>query len=166
MAKLSIIVAASDNNVIGVENGLPWNLPTDMKYFKEKTSGKQVIMGRKCWESIPAKFRPLPNRDNLVVTRDMSYKAEGAFVCHDAEMVLSSIFVSPMDEIFVIGGSELYKIAFNYADRIYLTRIEGEVTGDVYLQGFEENQWSLTEESDVIEENGFKFRFMVYDKKK
>ena len=165
MSTISIIVAASDNNVIGRGNDLPWRLPTDMKYFKEKTLGKKVIMGRKCWDSIPEKFRPLPNRENIVVTRDFSFKAKDSLVVHDYEMLLSATKYDKSDiETFVIGGAEIYKIAFNYADRLYLTRIEGEVEGDVYLEGFNENDWLLKEQSQVIEENGFKYRFMVYEK--
>lgn len=165
MSTLSIIVAASDNNVIGCDANLPWHLPTDMKFFKEKTLGKKVIMGRKCWDSIPEKFRPLPNRENIVVTRDISFKAKDSLVVHDYEMLLSATKYDKSDvETFIIGGSEIYKIAFNYADRLYITRIEGEVKGDVYLEGFKEEDWLLKETSQVIEENGFKFRFLIYEK--
>ena len=165
MSTISIIVAASSNNVIGRGNDLPWRLPTDMKYFKAKTLNKKVIMGRKCWDSIPEKFRPLPDRENIVVTRDFSFKAKDSLVVHDYEMLLSATKYDKSDnEAFVIGGAEIYKIAFNYADRLYLTRIEDEVEGDVFLEGFNEEDWVLKQRSGVVEENGFKYRFLVYEK--
>jgi dihydrofolate reductase len=166
MSKLSIIVAASSNNVIGRGNDLPWHLPTDMKYFKEKTLGKTVIMGRKCWDSIPEKFRPLPNRENIIVSGNFEFKAKDSLVVHDYEMLLSATkFNNSDDEVFIIGGAEIYNIGFNYADKVYLTRIEADVEGDVFLRGFDENQWELTGISDEIEENGFKFRFLEYERK-
>lgn len=166
MSTISIIVAASSNNVIGRGNDLPWHLPTDMKYFKEKTLNKKVIMGRKCWDSIPERFRPLPNRENIVVSGNFDFKAKDSFVCHDYEMLLSATkFDGSDDEVFVIGGAEIYNIAFNYADKLYLTRIEAEIDGDVFLRGFDENQWILTSIGDEIEENGFKYRFLVYERK-
>jgi dihydrofolate reductase len=161
---LSIIVAASTNMVIGKNNDLPWNLPTDLKYFKSKTLGKKVVMGRKCWESIPEKFRPLPNRENIILTGQFDYNANGAWTCHDAEMFMSSAILNPT-ECFIIGGAEIYKMAFNYADTLYLTRINAEVDGDVYLEGFNENEWVLESESETYTENGFSFNFLVYHKK-
>ena len=122
-------------------------------------------MGRKCWESIPEKFRPLPNRNNIVVTTNFDYKADGALVVFDAEMLLSSTYLQPVEEVFVIGGGELYKLAFNYADRVYITRIHQDIDGDTYLDGFDETKWSIVSESEVFEENGFKFNFIVYEKK-
>ncbi len=166
MAKLSIIVAATDNNVIGIQNDLPWHLPTDMKYFKKVTDGCKIIMGRKCWESIPEKFRPLPNRKNFVVTRQDNYKAKGAIILNDIDLALSTAHMDPSEEIFVIGGAEIYKEAFNYATKLYLTRIEGTIDGDVFLQGFDENEWVLISSSESVEENNYKFRFEVYEKKK
>jgi len=164
MANLSIIVAASSNNVIGIKNGLPWHLPADLKYFKKITDGKTVIMGKKCWESIPEKLRPLPNRNNIVVTTNFDYKANGALIVHDAEMLLSSIHMQPIEEVFVIGGGKLYKMAFNYADRIYMTRINQNIEGDTYLDGFDETKWKIVSKSEILEENGLKFNFIVYEK--
>src|SRR5689334_17373843 len=89
VANINIIVAASDNNCIGRNNDLPWNLPTDLKRFKEITSGHIVVMGRKCWESIPEKYRPLPKRTNVIITRNKDYKAEGAHVRHDLHEALN-----------------------------------------------------------------------------
>ena len=166
---ISIIVAASSNLVIGKNNDLPWHLPSDLKRFKELTSGSMVYMGRKCWESIPAKFRPLPNRDNIVITRDKDYLAEGAIVTSDLERLkrtlsLSSILFGP-DEQFVIGGGEIYKQLLPIADKVYMTEVLGEIDGDTYLEGFNPEEWSLTNMSEVLEENGFKFIFKEYVKK-
>jgi dihydrofolate reductase len=161
---INIIVAASTNLVIGKDNDLPWHLPTDMKYFKETTNGHIVVMGRKCWESIPEKFRPLPNRKNIVMTRDKDYNANGAIVSHDFEQILKS-YESSHEEVFIIGGAELYREAFKYAHRLYLTQILQEVEGDVFLDGLESNDWCLVEGSEIHEENGMKFRFELYEKK-
>jgi dihydrofolate reductase len=121
-------------------------------------------MGRKCWESIPEKFRPLPNRKNIVMTRDPNYVANGAIVSHDLEQILVS-HENSHEQVFIIGGAELYREAFKYANRLFLTQIYSEVEGDVYLEGLEPNNWSLVEGSELYEENGFKFRFELYEKK-
>lgn len=161
---INIIVATSTNFVIGKDNDLPWHLPTDMKYFKDTTKGHMVVMGRKCWESIPEKFRPLPNRKNIVMTRDTSYVANGAVISHDLEQLLVS-HENSHEQVFIIGGAELYKAAFKYANRLFLTQIYSKVEGDVYLEGLVLKNWSLVEGSEFHEENGFKFRFELYEKK-
>lgn len=166
---ISIIVAASSNLVIGKNNDLPWHLPSDLKRFKELTSGSVVYMGRKCWESIPIKFRPLPNRDNIVITRDKDYLAEGAIVTSDLEGLkrifsLSSILFGP-DEQFIIGGAEIYKQLLPIADKVYMTEVLGDIEGDTYLEGFNPEEWELTNISEVLEENGFRFIFKEYIKK-
>lgn len=161
---INIIVATTTNFVIGKDNDLPWHLPTDMKYFKDTTKGHIVVMGRKCWESIPEKFRPLPNRKNIVMTRDPNYVANGAIVSHDLEQILVS-HENSHEQVFIIGGAELYKEAFKYANRLFLTQIYSNVEGDVYLEGLEPNNWNLVEGSELHEENGFKFRFELYEKK-
>lgn len=160
---INIIVAMSTNFVIGKDNDLPWHLPTDLKYFKDTTKGHTVVMGRKCWESIPEKFRPLSNRKNIVMTRDESYVAKGAITLHDFEQVLKSNETSH-EQVFVIGGAELYKEAFKYANKLYLTQIYSDVDGDVYLEGLNSKDWCLIEGSEFHEENGFKFRFELYEK--
>jgi dihydrofolate reductase len=160
---INIIVATSTNLVIGKDNDLPWHLPTDMKYFKDTTKGHIVVMGRKCWESIPEKYRPLPNRTNIVMSRDKNYVAEGASVSDDLEKLLKMHEHSDK-EVFIIGGANLYKEAFQYAHRLYLTQIYSEVEGDVYLEGLESKDWCLIEGSEMHEENGFKFRFELYKK--
>lgn len=161
---INIIVATSTNLVIGKDNDLPWCLPTDMKFFKETTNGHTVVMGRKCWESIPVKFRPLSNRKNVVMTRDKNYVAEGATISHDLKQILTSHAASH-EQVFIIGGAELYKEAFKYAHRLFLTQIYSEIDGDVFLEGLNSEEWCLIENSEVHEENDLKFRFELYEKK-
>jgi dihydrofolate reductase len=166
---ISIIVAASTNMVIGKDNQLPWHIPDDLKNFKSLTDGKRVYMGRKCWESLPDKFRPLPNRDNIIITRDTTYKAEGATVLNDIDLIkrgyeLSSINFG-LTEHFVIGGAEIYKELFPIAKKLYLTEVLAEVEGDTYLQGFNPDEWVLIYESAIYEENGIKYRFKYFQRK-
>jgi dihydrofolate reductase len=166
MSKINIIVATSNNLVIGKGNDLPWHLPTDLKRFKELTQNGYVIMGRKCWESIPPKFRPLPNRKNVVVTRDLNYSTDGAIIINNITNTLQYLKAEPNDnKIFVIGGGKIYKESFKYADKLYLTRILEDVDGDVFLEGFDEKEWVLLESSNHIEENNHTYRFEVYEKK-
>jgi dihydrofolate reductase len=162
---ISIIVAASTNNVIGKENGLPWRLPTDMKFFKDKTQGHTVIMGRKSWDSIPAKYRPLPNRINVVMSRDETLKLDCDLVSSNLQNVINYFTEqSSDDELFIIGGGELYKQAFPIATKLYLTRVLAEVEGDTYLEGFNPEEWTLKSTSEVLIENGFEFVFEEYVK--
>lgn len=166
---ISIIVAAATNMVIGKDNQLPWHIPDDLKNFKDLTNGKRVYMGRKCWESLPEKFRPLPNRDNIVITRDTTYKAEGATVLNDIDLIKRAYELSSIKfgliEHFVIGGAEIYKELFPIAQKLYLTEVLSEVEGDTYLQGFNPDEWVLTYESTIYEENGFKYRFKYFQRK-
>jgi dihydrofolate reductase len=166
---ISIIVAASSNMVIGKNNDLPWHLPSDLKRFKELTSGKRIYMGRKCWESIPEKFRPLPNRENIVFTRDLDYVAEGAIVMNKLDKVIKGYERNPAsytsEEEFIIGGAEIYKQYFPVANKLYFTEVLGEIDGDTYLEGFNLEEWNLTYMSELLEENGFKFIFKEYVKK-
>lgn len=161
---IKIIVAASSNLVIGKENDLPWNLPTDMKHFKTITTGHTVLMGRKCWESIPAKYRPLPNRKNIVLTRNKDYVAEGATVVHNLQDILKK-YKDSNEELFVIGGAEIYDESFEMADHMFFTHIFNEVEGDVILKKLNFNDWELAEIDDLVEENGLKFRIEFYQKK-
>lgn len=149
--KLAIIVAAAKNGVIGSNNQLPWHLPQDLKYFKSVTLGKPVIMGRKTYESIG---RPLPGRTNIVVTRSPDWAAgNGVIVTNSFESAVAEARqlvagqVQPISEIMVIGGAELYRTALQFADRVYLTRIDIEPKGDAFFAPLSEAEWGL--ESNV-----------------
>ena len=140
---ISFVVAIADNGVIGRDNGLPWRLSGDMAFFKRVTMGKPVIMGRKTWESLPRK--PLPGRPNIVVTRDPSYRAEGAEVVTSAEKALAHGRVLAdelgVDEIAVIGGAQLYAETFDHATRLYITEVHAAPEGDVSFPAFDATDW-------------------------
>ena len=165
MSKISIIVAATTDMVIGLNNDLPWKLPSDLKYFKKVTDGNFVIMGRKCWESIPEKFRPLPNRQNIVISRDIKYLAKGATVINNLDNILTMFKDDgENDEVFVIGGSQIYKEAFKHADKLYFTEILSDIKGDTYLEGFNISEWMLIETTELFNENNVDFRFKLFEK--
>ncbi len=130
---ISLIAAHTTNKVIGKNNDLPWRLPDDMKYFMETTKGHCVIMGRKNYESIPHKFRPLPNRINIVVTRQNNFKAEGCQVVHSLEEGIHFAKAHQEHEVFIIGGAEIYQQALPLADQLYLTEIHATIEGDTYF---------------------------------
>jgi len=162
---INIIVAVAKYNVIGKENGLPWKLPSDILNFKRTTNGHSVLMGRKTWESLPKKFRPLPNRKNIILTTDKDFVAKGAIIRHDLEKVIHD-YQNNNQELFIIGGSEIYKQAFKYADRLFLTEIYQDVDGDAYLEGLYMKDWELVEADEKITENGFDFKISLYKRRK
>tara|TARA_B100001250_G_scaffold39138_1_gene31159 strand:- start:20 stop:538 length:519 start_codon:yes stop_codon:yes gene_type:complete len=141
--KVNLIVAVSENNVIGVENDLPWNLPNDMSYFKKITSGHCVIMGRKNYLSIPKKFRPLPNRKNIILTKDSSFKADQCEIFNSLEKALEYCKSTGEENPFVIGGGELYKYAIEkkMIDIIYLTKIHAKIEGDTFFPKLNLQNW-------------------------
>lgn len=131
--KISLIAALAANNVIGKNNDLPWKLPIDMKHFMNTTKGHCVIMGRKNYDSIPKKFMPLPDRTNIVVTSNKMFGAPGCIVTHSFEDAVLKAKELNETELFIIGGSEIYKQALDIADNLYLTEIHANVDGDVYF---------------------------------
>lgn len=133
---LSIIVAASENNVIGKDNQLLWHLPDDLRHFKRTTRGHAVIAGRKTFES---QGKPLPERTNIIITRDPNYKAEGCFVVHSLDKALN--LVKDDDEPFIIGGEQIYRMALPQVKRIYLTRVHAEFEGDTFFPEPDMEQW-------------------------
>lgn len=158
---ISIILAMSKNKVIGNKNDLPWNLPTDLKNFKKVTSGKTVIMGKNTWDSIPEKYRPLPNRINVVITRNLDFKSD---VCEVRNNLIEAIEEFNIDdkELFIIGGAEIYKQSFNLADKLYLTNINNEVDGDIFVEGLNEEDWFLTNFDGPYNEDNLDYRFEEY----
>lgn len=133
----------AENRTIGKDNGLPWHLSEDLKYFRKVTMGHCIIMGRKTWESIG---RPLPGRTNIVITRNEDYKAEGARVVSSLEAAIklaqSISIVEEVEEAFIIGGAGLYQEALSRAERFHLTRVHAAIEGDTHLSEFDESQWS------------------------
>jgi dihydrofolate reductase len=136
---LSLIVAMDKNGVIGVNGRLPWHLPDDMKWFREQTIGKPVIMGRKTFESIPEKFRPLPGRHNIIHTRNVKFHAEGATIVHSLGEALAA--AGNVAEVMIIGGAELYAQFLPQADRIYLTQIDAAFEGDASFPEITPSAW-------------------------
>ena len=166
--KVSLIVAVSQNGMIGKDNDLIWHLPKDMKFFKDTTLGHHVIMGRKNFESIPHKFRPLPNRTNIVITRQSDYKAEGSIVVNSVEEALKVAKSNEENEAFIIGGGQIYKIALekNLVDRIYLTRINGSFDGDTFFPELN-SDWIEVNREDFFQDENHKYdySFIVLEKK-
>lgn len=140
---VSAIAAVSENGVIGRDGDLPWHLPDDLKYFQRTTRGHHVITGRKNYESIPPKYRPLKDRVNLVVTRDEQYAAPGAVVIHSLEEALRSARDHGETEVFIIGGGQIYREAMDkkLIDRLYLTKVHAHVDGDTHFPTVEEAAW-------------------------
>lgn len=135
---LSLIVAASENNVIGVGNALPWKLPDDLKHFKELTIGHPIIMGRKTYESIG---RLLPDRVNIIITRNKDFAVEGAVVVDSIDQAIEEAKKTGVEEIFIIGGAEIYKQTMDSANRIYLTRVNTRLKGDAFFPEIDDEKW-------------------------
>jgi dihydrofolate reductase len=157
---ISIVVARSRNGVIGRDGGLPWRLPTDLRRFRELTTGHTVVMGRRTFESLPAAFRPLPDRRNVVLSSAPGYSAEGAEVFAS----LGAALASCADGCFVIGGGVTYREALPLTDRVYATEVDADVEGDVFFPALPESDWHCTERSEPIVENDHGFTFNVYER--
>ncbi len=163
---ISIIAAVAKNGVIGKGNDLPWRLPEDMKFFMQTTSGHHVIMGRKNYESLPEKFKPLPNRTNIVVTRQRSFMANGCTVVHDLNTGIELARNNGEKELFIIGGAEIYKLAMPMTDQLYLTEIDGEVDGDTFFPEWNKKEWKeiSRQHNPADAKHKFAFDFVVYKK--
>jgi dihydrofolate reductase len=163
---ISLIAAVSKNKVIGKNNDLPWHLPDDMKYFMQTTKTHHVIMGRKNYESIPEKFRPLPNRSNIVVTRQADYQAPDCIIVHSLEESLQVAESSQEPEVFIIGGAEIYKQGFPLTQRLYLTEIYADIEGDTYFPAFDPKEWKEVSRihHGTDERHLYEFDFVVYEK--
>jgi dihydrofolate reductase len=164
---ISLIAALASNRVIGKDNALLWQLPEDLRYFRETTRGKPVIMGRKTWESLPESFRPLPGRHNIVVSRDPAYPTHGATLAASlADAVRQAAAKANADEAFVIGGAQLYREALPIADRLYLTEIEQDFDGDVFFPDVSPRDWQEISRQSGQASSGLRFAFVVYRRKK
>lgn len=166
--KISMIAAVSANRVIGKDNDLAWHLPDDMKFFKQTTAGHHVLLGRKNWESIPLKWRPLPNRPNIVITRNDKYQADGGTVTNSLENALSIAKEADEEEAFIIGGGDIYRLGLPLSDRMYLTEIDAQIDGDTFFPEWDKLAWIEVsrEHHEADERHAFPFDFVVYDKKK
>ncbi|PNE02800.1 dihydrofolate reductase [Alcanivorax sp. MD8A] len=165
--RLSMMVAKASNNVIGRDNKLPWYLPNDLKYFKQVTFGKPVIMGRKTWESLKG---PLPGRTNIVITRQPDYLADGAKVVatlDDAVAMAENVaFIEGQEEAVIMGGAEIYSLALPQADRLYLTEVHANVEGDTFFPEYDASEWQQIAREDFAAEgpNPYDYSFVVYER--
>lgn len=164
MTIISLVYAQSKNGVIGAAGGLPWQIPSDLKRFKETTFGKPIIMGRKTWDSLPRK--PLPGRKNIVVTRQENWVAAGAEVAVSVEDALQ--IAGKVPEICVIGGGEIYDLFLNFADRIYLTEVDVRVDGDTLAPVLDPQEWREVSRSETHkgEKDSAAFTTVIFDRVK
>ena len=162
--KIAIIVAAAPDGAIGKENKLLWNLPADLKFFKEKTMGHHIIMGRKTYESIG---KPLPGRTSVIITRDKNYKAEGCLVVNSLKDAVDIASAAGDNEAMIIGGAEIYRLGLEIADVIYLTEVQGKFEADTFLN-FDRTGWIEKEIQDhkADDKNKFDYSFMILNKLK
>jgi dihydrofolate reductase len=161
---VSIIAAVSDNGVIGLAGDLPWRLPADLRRFKKLTMGHHLIVGRKTWDSIGR--RPLPGRVMVVMTRSRSFTTEGAVVVHSLAEALR--VATEDDEVFIAGGSGIYRIALPVADRFYLTRVHGDFEGDTRFPPWDKDAWELVAEEDhqADDTHEVAFSFLTLERRK
>jgi dihydrofolate reductase len=161
---VKIIVACDENRVIGKNNSLIWHLPADLKRFKLLTTGKIIIMGRKTFDSIG---KPLPNRISLVVTRQKDYHVDGVEVAHSLEEAILKAKSLRKEDIFIIGGAEIYQLAMSIADQILLTRLHDVFEGDAYFPEIPATDWEVieNEKGETDEKNPFQYSFVTYQRK-
>lgn len=155
---LNLIFARARNGVIGKDNTLPWHLPEDLAHFKQTTLGQPVVMGRKTWESLPPKFRPLPGRTNIVVTRQTDWQAEGALVAHSIEEAFQQCPAGA--NIWVIGGAEVYAQAMPLAQCAVVTEIDADFEGDAFAPSFDAS-WHETTRTTHVAASGLTYSFVT-----
>lgn len=159
--QLSIIVAMDRNRVIGKGDDLPWHISSDLKNFKKITMGKPIVMGRKTHESIG---RPLPGRENIILTRDKIYQAEGCTVLHSMEEIFEHC--KGVKEVMITGGAEIYKLSLEQASRLYLTEVHTEIEGDTFFPEFDHGEWEEVSREDhkADEKNEFDYSFVLLER--
>lgn len=158
MTWVGLIWAEARGGVIGAEGGMPWHIPEDMAHFKQATLGAPVVMGRKTWDSLPERFRPLPGRENIVITRQQDWQAEGAKrAANIAEAVRG------LEQVWIIGGAEIYAQVIDDADRLEVTEVDLDVDGDAYAP--DKAGWRLVSEGDwQTSRTGIRYRFLRYER--
>lgn len=160
MTKLSIIVAIAKNRVIGINNTLPWHLPEDLKRFRALTMGHHIIMGRKTYDSLG---RLLPGRTTVIVTRNTDYKVEGALIAHSLQDAIA--LCKADDEVFLIGGAELYQEGLKLSSKLYITEIALDVEGDAYFPEYSSDEWQESSREAHVSEQGLAFNYVTYVRK-
>lgn len=160
---ISSIVAMNKDRIIGHNNQIPWYLPADLRYFKKITSGHPVIMGRNCFESIG---RPLPNRTNIIISRDAFFIASSCIVVRSIPEALAAAHQTGSDEVFIIGGGQIYEQTASLWDKLYLTMVDVNCDGDVFFPEINPAEWKLiSEEAHTADDkNAFNHHFLIYEK--
>jgi dihydrofolate reductase len=158
--RISIVAAVARGGVIGREGSIPWHIPEDARRFREVTMGHPVVMGRRTWDSLPDRFRPLPGRRNVVVTRNPGWRAEGAERAGSFEEALQ--LAAGVAQVFVIGGSELYAQALPLADELLLTEIDASYDGDAFFPPWQHQLFEQVDRDERVSEDGVAFAFARY----
>jgi len=161
---LSIIAAMDENQLIGNQGDMPWRLPSDLQHFKQITMGSPIIMGRKTFESLA---QPLPGRTNIIMTKNKDYSAEGCLIVHSAIEILKKFLNKKEKEAFIIGGEEIYKLFLPYSNKLYLTMIENEFSGDTYFPDIDWENWGkVSEEKGKTDKNNpYLYSYQIYKRK-
>lgn len=161
---ISMLVAQDQNRLIGANNRIPWRLPDDMVWFRQRSMGKPVIMGRKTFDSIPAKYRPLPGRHNIVLTRNPEYKVDGLSVVHSVEAALAA--AGEVEEVIIAGGTMIYTLFMPHINKIYLTQVHGRFQGDTYLPEIDFTDWQETyrQHHPADERHSVSFDWIILEK--
>ncbi|CAN1516443.1 MAG: dihydrofolate reductase [Sulfuritalea sp.] len=157
---ISLIVALAKNNVIGLNNTLPWHLPEDLKHFRALTTGHHIIMGRKTYESLG---RLLPDRTTVIVTRNNDYQVDGALIAHSLDAAIA--LCQNDEEVFVIGGAELYQVGIKLANKLYITELELDVPGDAYFPAYDVAEWQESSREAHTSAQGLLFSYITYIRK-
>lgn len=162
--EIAMIAAVAANGVIGKDNDLVWSLPDDMKYFMNSTKAHYIILGRKNYESLPPKFRPLPNRTNIVITRQKDLKLENTIVVNSLDEAIGICKSDNQEKIFVIGGGQIYEQALPITDTLYITEIHHEFEGDTFFPKYDKNEWKefSREPHGIDDRHKYAFDFVVY----
>lgn len=165
--EIAMIAAVAENGVIGKDNDLVWSLPDDMKYFMNTTKNHFILLGRKNYESLPPKFRPLPNRTNVVITRQPAFQLDNAFVVHSLDDAIALCKKENQERIFVIGGGQIYKQALPKTDTLYITEIHQAFEGDTYFPEYDKNEWNEVsrEHHGKDDRHKYSFDFVIYKRK-
>jgi len=157
---VSIVAAVARNGVIGRDNAIPWRIPEDLARFRALTMGHAVVMGRKTWDSLPDRFRPLPGRRNVVVTRNSEWDADGAERAASLEDALD--LLRDEERVFVIGGAQIYAAALSIADELELTEIDAEIEGDTVFPGWDRDAFAEVAREPHVSESGVPLSFVTY----
>ena len=164
--RLALIAAVARNGAIGRDNNLLFREPADQRHFRDTTLGCPVIMGRKTWDSLPARFRPLPGRRNLVLSRDAAFRAEGAEVVASLDDALALVGDADAPRAFVIGGAQLYALALPRADELVLTEIDADLPGDVFFPAWDRAQFVETTRRSAVSAAGLPYAFVSYQRRR